>query len=137
MIKSQGSFITEMEWASFNSLSCKANDFYYNQCFSVRQNLLSRYVKIMTTTLNAENLRQYKSRFPLFVELILSFEALTWLEKWKIYLQISKKKISPCFTLLNILIGIVRPILSQNSKHFHQKLYSNNLYILDVPCNFL
>ena len=37
-----------------------------------------------------------------------------------------------CFTLLNILIWIVRSILSTNSKHFRQNFYSNNLYIVDI-----
>ena len=46
----------------------------------------------MTTITNAENLRQYKSRFSLIVEQIwLSLGALNWLEKLRIYLQISNE----------------------------------------------
>ena len=40
----------------------------------------------MTTTTNAENLRQYKGRFSLIVEKILaSPRALTWFEKLRIF----------------------------------------------------
>ena len=46
----------------------------------------------MTTITNAENLRQYKSRFSLIVEQIwLSLGSLNWLEKLRIYLQISNE----------------------------------------------
>ena len=47
---------------------------------------------MMTTTTNAENLRQYQSRFSLTVEQIL---AVAWstklLEKLRIYLQVSNE----------------------------------------------
>ena len=42
-----------------------------------------------------------------------------------------------CFTLLNILIWIVRCILSIDSKQFPEKLYSDSLYIVDIICHFL
>ena len=42
----------------------------------------------MTTTANADNLRQQKRTFSLIVEQILSLRALTWLEKLRICLQI-------------------------------------------------
>ena len=46
----------------------------------------------MTTTTNAENLQQYKSRFSLTVEQILgSLRVVTGLEKSRIYLQISNE----------------------------------------------
>ena len=44
----------------------------------------------MVTITTAENSQQYKIRFSLIVEQILDFPlALTWLEKLRIYLQIS------------------------------------------------
>ena len=42
----------------------------------------------MTTTKNAENLQQYKSTFSLIVEQIW---ALNWLEKLRIFLQITSE----------------------------------------------
>ena len=46
----------------------------------------------MTAITSAENLQQYKGRFSLIEELIrLSIQALIWLEKRKICLQISSK----------------------------------------------
>ena len=37
-----------------------------------------------------------------------------------------------CFTLLNILVRMGRTILLIKPKQFHQKFYSNNLYILYI-----
>ena len=46
----------------------------------------------MTTTANAENLQQYKSRFPPRVEQVLAFaRTLACLEKLRISLQISNE----------------------------------------------
>ena len=46
----------------------------------------------MTTTTNAENLLQYKSKFSLIVEQMLTLlRALTWLEKLRICLQMSNE----------------------------------------------
>ena len=46
--------------------------------------------------------------------------------------QIARRR----FTLLNIVIRIVRSTLSLNSKQFRQKLYSNGFYIVDMTCPF-
>ena len=43
----------------------------------------------MTTITNAEQLRQYKSRFPVIVEQILAFASSTNLEKLRVCLQMS------------------------------------------------
>ena len=80
----------------------------------------------MTAITNAENLRHYQSGFYLIAEQTLAF---TWSPN-----MVGKEKMSPnlkqivlCFTLSNIVIWIVGSILLLNSKHFHQKLYSNSL----------
>ena len=57
---------------------------------------------IMTTTVNAENLRQYKRRFPLIKEQILAFRSRTnWLEKLRICLQIQKNCITMSYVIDN------------------------------------
>ena len=61
----------------------------------------------------------------------LSIQALTYLEKTKSVFKF--QIVLLCFTLLSILSRIVRPILSQKSKQFHQKLYPNSFHISD--CN--
>ena len=48
-----------------------------------------------------------------------------------------KQGTSRCFTLLNILIRIIKPILSLNTKQFHQKLYLNSLCKFDMTLQFL
>ena len=90
----------------------------------------------MATTTNAENLRQYKSRFSLIVELIRPFDPNPNIVRE--VENVSLKQItSRCFTLLNILIRIVRLILSLKSKQFNQRFYPDTLYIVDMTCNFL
>ena len=45
-----------------------------------------------------------------------------------------------CITMFFIIkysFGKLRPIFTLNSKHFYLKLYSDNLYIVVVTCNFL
>ena len=42
-----------------------------------------------------------------------------------------------CIASLDIFIWIVKSILSLNSKQFHQKLYSNRLYGVDITCHSL
>ena len=68
--------------------------------------------------------------FLLIVEQILTFASspsMVWEVK---ILSTNFKQITyRYFTLLNILIWVVRSILSLNSKQFHQKLYSDSLYI--------
>ena len=70
------------------------------------------------------------SNFLLIVEQILTFASspsMVWEVK---ILSTNFKQITyRYFTLLNILIWVVRSILSLNSKQFHQKLYSDSLYI--------
>ena len=74
----------------------------------------------MTTTANAENLRQYKIRFYLIVEQILAFVQNPVMVRGVKNLSPNLKQIvSRCFTLLNILIGTVRSIFLRNSKQFH------------------
>ena len=46
----------------------RVNDLYYKGRFFVRLILLLNYVKLLRGTKNTENLRQYKSRFSLFVD---------------------------------------------------------------------
>ena len=46
----------------------RVNDLYYKGRFFVRLTLLLNYVKLLRGTKNTENLRQYKSRFSLFVD---------------------------------------------------------------------
>ena len=45
-----------------------------------------------------------------------------------------KKIVRQRLKLLNILIRIVKSILSPSFKQFHQTLYSNNLCIVDRTC---
>ena len=92
----------------------------------------------MAATANAENLRQYKIRFFLFPGQILAFASFpNMIRKVKNQYPNFKSITGRCFALLNILIWIVRSILSLNYKKFNQKLYSNNLYIVDITCHFL
>ena len=77
----------------------------------------------MTVITNTGNLLQYESRFSLIVELILVFDSIPNMVRKVKYLPPNFKQIeASCFTLLNIFNGIVREILSLNSKQFHQKL---------------
>ena len=56
----------------------------------------------MTTKTNVENSRQYESRFFLLVEQILaSLQALTWLEKLRTCLQISKECVTMSYIIDN------------------------------------
>ena len=92
----------------------------------------------MTATPNAENLRENKIRFSLILEKILAFTSSS-------SMVLDVKNLSPnfkqtvwrCFTLLDILIWIIRSILSLNSKQNQQKLCSDSFYIVDITCHFL
>ena len=53
----------------------KVNGFYYK--FLCDKDLVIKICKIMTTTTNAENLCQYKSRYSPIVEHILAFASST------------------------------------------------------------
>ena len=85
------------------------------------------------------NLRQYKIRFSFIVEQILAFTSspnmVRKVKNLPLNLQ-SRDAVQSLFTLFIVLMWIVRPIPSLNSKQFHQDLYLNNLYIVDVTCNF-
>ena len=75
----------------------------------------------MRATRNAENLRQYKIRFPLIEAQILDFpSSLNMVREVKNLSPNFKQTVLLCFTLLNVLIKIVRSILSINSEQFHQ-----------------
>ena len=87
----------------------------------------------MSATTNAENLRQYKIRFSLIVEQTLAFTSSPNMVREKKNLSPNFKQIAwRSFTLLNILVWIVRSILSLNSKQFHKKLYSDSLYMVNI-----
>ena len=91
----------------------------------------------MTATTNSENLRQYKIRFSLIVGHVLAFASSPEMVREVKNLSPSFNQIvGRSFTLLNILILIVMSILLISSKQFHQALYSDNLYIVDIICHF-
>ena len=79
----------------------RVNDLYYKGRFFVRLILLLNYVKLLRGTKNTENLRQYKSRFSLFVDQTgFCFKHL---------MSPNLKQIAwQCFELLHGLIGIDR-----------------------------
>ena len=92
----------------------------------------------MKAITNVENLAEYKGRFSLIVKQILAFDSSpNFVRKVKTVSQNLKQITSRCFTLLKILIRIIRLILSLNSKQFHQTLHLNSLHIVDINCNFL
>ena len=69
----------------------------------------------MTTTTNAENLRQCKSRFSLIVEQILVLAAsINLVREVKNLFPDSNRLAQRCFTLKITLIGIERFLLSEN-----------------------
>ena len=79
-----------------------------------------------------------KNKISLIAEQILAFASSPNMVMEVKNLSPNVKQITwRCFTLLNILIWIVRSILSINSKQFHLKSYSNSLYIFDTACHFL
>ena len=74
----------------------------------------------------------------MIVELILAFDSSPNMVREVKNMSPNFKQIaSQFFALLNILTPIVRPILSLNSKQFHQKLYPDTLYIVDITFNLL
>ena len=74
----------------------------------------------MTAKENAENWRQYEIRLFLIAEDILAFASKpNMVREVKNLLPNFKQIPWRCFSLLNILICIVRSILLINSKHFH------------------
>ena len=79
----------------------RVNDLYYKGRFFVRLILLLNYVKLLRGTKNTENLRQYKSRFSLFVDQTgFCFKHL---------MSPNLKQIAwQCFELLHGFIGIDR-----------------------------
>ena len=94
----------------------------------------------MTAIANAENLWQYKRRFYSIAEQILAF---VWSpnvarELTNLYYNFKQTEWQ-YFTLSNIIIWLVRSILTLNSKQFHQKIawYSHSLYIVDITCHYL
>ena len=93
----------------------------------------------MTATTNVENLGQYKIRFSSIAEQILAFASSPNMVREVKKLPPNFKNITlKCFTLMNIPIWIVRFILLVKLYvKFHQKLYSNNLYIVDIIRHFL
>ena len=125
-----------MKWATFNRLFWNTNDciakFTITSGVSLWDPLLLKYVKLTGTT-NAENLRQCKCRFSLIIELILAFDSSPNIFRENSLSSNFKLIVLLCFTLLSILSRIVKPILSQKSKQFHQKLYPNSFHISD--CN--
>ena len=69
----------------------------------------------MTETTNAENLRQHKIRFYLIVEQILAFASSPNMVREVKNMSPNFKKVAwRSFTLLNVLVWIVRFILSLN-----------------------
>ena len=69
----------------------------------------------MTATTNAENLLQYKVRFSLIVEQIIAFASSPKMFREVKDLSPNFKQIAwRCFTLFNILVWIVRSMLSLN-----------------------
>ena len=87
-----------MEWAPFKSLSWNTNNSVAkltisNQAaFLCETDLVIKIWWIMTAITNAKNLRQYKIRYSLIVELILALDASPKVVRGKkIYHQISYK----------------------------------------------
>ena len=77
----------------------------------------------MSATTNVENLQQYKIRFSLITEQALAFSLKrNMVSEVKNLSPNFKQVVQQSFLLLNILIWIIRSILSLNSKQFHQKL---------------
>ena len=88
----------------------------------------------MRAITDTENLRQFKIRFSLIAERVVVFPSHPNMVREVKYLkQIAWRY----FTLLNISVWIVRSILTLTSKQLHQKLYSDNFYIVDITCRFL
>ena len=71
----QGSFISEMERAPLSVYF----GMLMTQLFLCDTDLVTKVCWIMTMTTNAENFRQYKSRFSLIAEQILAFPSSTYL----------------------------------------------------------
>ena len=76
-----------MEWEPYKSLFWKENDSIVKLMVSITRDISLWYRPsyeifwIMTTITNAENVRQYKSRFSLIVEQILAFTLSTNFDK--------------------------------------------------------
>ena len=106
--------------------------FLLQSAFICEADLDIKINQIMRAMTNDENLRQYRSKFSLIVELILAFNSSSS-RAWEVknLSLIFKQIASRYFKLLNIIIWIVRFILSLISKRLHQKLYSKNLYIVE------
>ena len=91
----------------------------------------------MTATTNAKKSRQNKMCFSLIVEKVLAFASRPNMVREVKNLSPNLKRILwLCFTLLNVLICKLRSFLSLDCKQFHQKVYSNSLYIVDITYNF-
>ena len=92
----------------------------------------------MIANTNVDNLQQYKVRFSLITKEALAFASYPNMVSKEKNLSPKFKQIAwQCFTLLNVFIWIGRSILSLNSKPFHQQLYINSFYIVDITCHFL
>ena len=91
----------------------------------------------MTATRNAKNL-QYISRFPLIVELILTFASSpnTVRDMKKSVSKFQKNCLKMSYVIKHSY-SVVTPILSLNSKQLHQKLYPNGLHFLFFASNLV
>ena len=134
-----------MVWVSHKSLFSNTNDsvakfydFFYKWRFFVNQTLLLKYVNLWQRRQLPKTYNNMKLDFFFIAEQILAFASNPNMIREVNNLSPNFKEIVwKCFTLKTILIWIVRSYLSINSKHFHQKLYSNNLYVFDIICLFL
>ena len=116
-------------------LHCKLNNFLYKRRFFVRQTLLLKYVTLwqrqqMTKTYD-------NAKFDFDCRANTGFCFTFW------YGKRSKKTASKfhanCVTMFWVieyfpLDGQIH--LSLTSKHFHENLYSNSLYIVDITSHF-
>ena len=81
----------------------------------------------MTEATNAKESIQNNIRFSFIAEQILPFASSSNMVREVKNLSPNFKQIARrYFTLLNILIWIARFIIQLNSKHFHQKFYSDS-----------
>ena len=126
-----------MEWAPFKSLFWNTT-VYYKRHFFLRQTLLSKYVRLLQRQQMPKTFWQHKSRLSLIIEQILSFTSNSNMVREGKNLSLNFKQcVWWCFTLLDILIRIVRSILTQSStKNYTQLVYSwyNLPLLMNKPC---
>ena len=87
--------------------------------------LLLEHVKLTIT--NAADLQKYKSTFSLIVKQILAFSSSKNLAR-EVNLNFKQIKFQ-CFTLLKILIQIIRSITSLNFNQFLETCYSPEAWV--------